>query len=494
VAISQYASLFGRIFCRPLLIEPVAAAVVLNAISDRFGVSRIVMDGNVLNAGQISEEQQTRIRARREYSVSNGVATIPIFGELANRSAYLQPESGLTGYSAIGANLDLALSDQDVRGILLDIDSPGGEVGVRDLALRIKSIESEKPIWALIDNFGASSAYYIAAAADRVIVPGEATSGSIGSIAMIPNVQKKMEKEGIEVTIVRSGQMKGKPNSFEAMDEKTMKLVADRVDSTGEEFVKTVAAFRGLPQKTVRDTEASVIFGRQMLDLRLADVSQSAHETRSEFAAYVNRGTGGRRRSTETEQAMPTRTLVNLSTGERREIEVRPGQAITMSADELLVPPGFDPGEYLAFAQGRAPVQASVPTQPAVPTVEQAVAAERQRVAAILALPEAKGREAYAMRLATSGLTGEQVSAILSEPRQDAPAEPQPRQVVESSPFHAAMSGAIGRPSVGPDVPAGGVPAGVGQIERSPFGPNPEQVQGAAAMILGAVPKELRRQ
>lgn len=198
---------------------------------------------------------------------------------------------------------------------------------------------------------------------------------------------------------------------------------------------------------------------------------------------------------------MAIRTIVNPATGDQRVVEVRPGQAISMGADELLVPEGYDVGQYLDLVAGKKPAaQAAVAppiplAPPAQPAVEQAVAAERERMAAVLAMPEAKGREAYAGRLAASGLTNAQIAAILSEPRQEtpAPAAPEPRRV-ESSPFHAAMV-ALGNPQVGPDQPPpGAVPAGVGQVDRSPFGPNSPEAQTAAGMILAAVPKELRRQ
>ena len=76
-----------------------------------------------------------------------GVAVIPIHGTLVRRAVGLDAASGLTSYARIAADIDAALAAQEVAGILLDIDSPGGEAGgVFELGEQIRAASRIKPV------------------------------------------------------------------------------------------------------------------------------------------------------------------------------------------------------------------------------------------------------------------------------------------------------------------------------------------------------------
>lgn len=485
----DFPRLFARIFNRALLIEPRAAAIAVNALAQRLNIGSITLDGHTLDLGQLSTSAQEQTRDAREYEVENGVAVVPVQGELAGRSFRLQPASGLTGYNAIGSSLEMAMADQDVRGILLDIDSPGGELGARDLAARIKSLDGSKPIWALMDDQGTSAAYYIASAADRIFATEDAISASIGSIAIMADVSKALEGAGIAVHVVRSGDMKGRPNEIEGIDAEGLKLIQGVIERTGEDFIKDVAANRGVSQKSVRDLQGAIVFGRDILTAQLADEIMPAHEVRQSFAAYVNRGAAPRRRQTG-EQSMAQRHIVNTGTGDVREINHRPGQVISMTADELLVPEGTAPDAFLAqlAASGRqtaAPnfivVRENAEPAPAPATqanagsVREAVVAERLRIGQIVALPAAEGRQLAALRLAlSSDLTPEQAAGVLDGLGQTGAGT---GQASAPTPWDAMMQKL--NPKVGVSV-------------EKDTGPQAEAQQGAAG-ILSFVPDNMRR-
>ena len=110
-----------------------------------------------------------------------GIAVIPVYGTLVRRSLGMEAASGLTSYGEISAMLDAALSDPSVTGILLDVDSPGGEAGgVFELAGRVRAVDAVKPVWSIASDSAFSAAYAIASAASRVYVTQTAGVGSIG--------------------------------------------------------------------------------------------------------------------------------------------------------------------------------------------------------------------------------------------------------------------------------------------------------------------------
>ena len=110
---------------------------------------------------------------------------IPVVGSLVRRTVGLDPASGFTSYAEIAGMVDAAISDPSVEGILLDIDSPGGEAGgVFELGERLRAADAVKPIWAVASDAAYSAAYAIGCAASRLVVTRTGGVGSIGVIAM----------------------------------------------------------------------------------------------------------------------------------------------------------------------------------------------------------------------------------------------------------------------------------------------------------------------
>mgnify|MGYP000747584119 CR=1 FL=1 len=122
---------------------------------------------------------------------------IPIHGSLVKRSLGMEAASGLTSYGEIAAMLDSALADPQVSGILLDIDSPGGEAsGSFELARRVREVAAVKPVWAVANDAAYSAAYAIAASAQRLFVTETGGVGSIGVIALHVDQSVKDAKDG----------------------------------------------------------------------------------------------------------------------------------------------------------------------------------------------------------------------------------------------------------------------------------------------------------
>lgn len=224
---------------------------------------------------------------KRSYQVlTGGVAVIPIIGTLVQRGSWLDAASGLTSYGMITDQFMAAMADPDVKHILLDADSPGGEVhGVFDATDMIYQARGEKPITAMINEQCFSACYALASAADRIIIPRTGGAGSIGVIAAHVDHSKANEMDGLKVTTVFAGARKNDFNSDEPLSDEALQVLREHVDETCALFVDTVARNTGLSTKAVRDTQAGLFYGKSAVKAGLATKVQSYNDTLLELTS-----------------------------------------------------------------------------------------------------------------------------------------------------------------------------------------------------------------
>ena len=119
------------------------------------------------------------------YKIINEIAIIEIHGVIAKRMNLFSQISGGVSTQLVGNNITQALNDSEIKGILLDIDSPGGSVeGTQELSEIIFNGRKKKPILAFSDGMIASAAYWIASAAHEIYISSDTvTIGSIGVVA-----------------------------------------------------------------------------------------------------------------------------------------------------------------------------------------------------------------------------------------------------------------------------------------------------------------------
>ncbi|HLN23447.1 MAG TPA: S49 family peptidase, partial [Patescibacteria group bacterium] len=211
----DYPHLAQRLFNVPLAITPVKAEVVMAALADRFGIARMFHADGGSNSDQGGGDEFSSPRRggkadrERAYDAVAGVAVIPVTGTLVQKLGTMRPYSGMTGYDGLRLNFIQALADPEIDAIVLDIDSPGGEVaGCFDLADTIYAARGRKPVWAILSESAYSAAYALASACDRIIVPRTGGTGSVGVICMHVDMSKALDKAGIAVTIIHYGARK----------------------------------------------------------------------------------------------------------------------------------------------------------------------------------------------------------------------------------------------------------------------------------------------
>jgi HK97 family phage prohead protease len=251
--------------------------------------ARIGLDPADIPEGRVREADKRDI-----YSVTDsGIAVIDIAGALVNRQLQgVQAMSGLTSYEEIAAEVTKAATDSAVRGIMMRINSGGGEVaGITTLANLIRETSKIKPVWASVDDQAFSAAYWIASAANRIYVTDTSGVGSVGVIAKHVDKTKLNENVGLKITTVRAGAKKASmsdpdtPLSAEALAD-----LEARVEEVRGMFVETVASNRGLSKKAVLSTEAGLLWGKDGIDAGFADKMGSFPVAMAEMEAMLRRG------------------------------------------------------------------------------------------------------------------------------------------------------------------------------------------------------------
>jgi signal peptide peptidase SppA len=269
-----------RLFNTPLAITPAKAEMVMAALADRFGITKLFRaNGQPLALSEFGIDDDDDEPDYRYYDVVQGVAVIPVSGTLVQKSGYMRPTCGMTGYDGIRANLSMALEDPAVRGIMLDIDSGGGEVaGCFDLVDAIYSARGRKPIWAVLSESAYSAAYAIASAADKITVPRTGGTGSVGVICAHVDFSKALAKDGITVTMIHYGARKADGNEFNPLSDEALARYQADVNAMGELFVKTVARNRKLSVAAVRGTQATTFLGVEGVEIGFADAVMAPDE------------------------------------------------------------------------------------------------------------------------------------------------------------------------------------------------------------------------
>ncbi|WP_341814245.1 S49 family peptidase [Wolbachia endosymbiont (group A) of Machimus atricapillus] len=201
-----------------------------------------------------------------------GIAIIRIYGVLTKKTEAFDHILDMTSYENIHEEIESALGDKSIETILLDIDSPGGEVnGVFDLADFIYESRTKKRIIAIANDDAYSAAYAIASSAEKVFVSRTSGVGSIGVIASHIDQSRFDEKQGIKYTTIFAGSRKNDLNPHEPMTSESLGSLQKEVDRLYEMFVQLIARNRGLSIEKIRSTEAGLYFGEKAIEIGLAD-------------------------------------------------------------------------------------------------------------------------------------------------------------------------------------------------------------------------------
>jgi signal peptide peptidase SppA len=350
----------SRVFGTPLMIARAKLEVILGVLAPRF-------------TGSVAEPIDPEPDPAPPISITvERIAVVSVIGTLVSRSGYLDAASGLQAYGDIADAIAAAMDDASVRGVILDVDSPGGEVGgLFDLVEQIEAIRSAstKPLWAVANECALSAAYAIASTADRVYVTRTGEVGSIGAVAVHVDESGADAKAGLAWTFVFAGERKVDGNAHEPLSERARATIQADVDRLYAEFCALVAANRGLPVETVRGTNAAIYRGELAIRAGLADQLGTLDLAVAEMAAELDRAASASR---PTIIPTPKRSL-SMATNETEQIDDQPKHP------QQSVPPAPAPAE--ASPDPAPPAAAAGPTLDA--STAEKLRAEFAEIAAI---------------------------------------------------------------------------------------------------------------
>ena len=396
----HYPHIAARLFNTPLLIHPGKLDAIIAGLAPRLGmeIDHAPQPYGFLPANAIADTSGEA----RAYQNQDGVAVINIFGVLAHRTTLKADSSMVLGYDSISRTFQAALTDPAVRAIVLNIDSPGGEVpGVFELAAQIHAARGKKPIAAVASDLAASAAYLLASAADSISVSDTSVVGSIGVVMAHADLSKALEKAGIAVTHIYAGAHKIDGNPYEPLPEAVAEQFQANINHYYSLFINTVATYRKpLTTKAIRATEAGLYIGGNAVTARLAD----RMETTTQVVARL-RNAPVRGKVAQFSTSSPTPSALGVCLGGFMEPEV---DAVTLEASPAPLAPVAIAEQCLASGEpalGRLLLNAAL-TEPEL-TARLADAKIIRTLAAGLHLP------AEAEPLILAGINPEQAKRLL---------------------------------------------------------------------------------
>jgi protease-4 len=183
-------------------------------------------------------------------------------------------EGIITDSASINESIRRFAKDENIKAIVLRINSPGGGVGPsQEIYEEVKKLRDKKVVVASIGAVGASGGYYIACGADKIVANPGSITGSIGVIMEFLNLKELIEKLGMKGMVVKSGPLKDVGNPLRDMTEEERKLLKTLIDNIHYQFVDAVADGRKLERSKVEVIADGRIFsGEQAKELGLVDI------------------------------------------------------------------------------------------------------------------------------------------------------------------------------------------------------------------------------
>jgi signal peptide peptidase SppA len=400
------------------------------------------------------------------------VAVINVAGPIFRYANLFTWISGATSVQELATAFRAAVDDPTVSGIVLNVDSPGGEVaGIGELATAIYEARGTKPIVAYADDLTASAAYWLASAADKIVASDTAELGSIGVVATVVD---RGPREGVKTYQFVSSQSPNKRPSLET--DAGRATIQQRIDDLAAVFVAAIARNRGVSEDKVLSEfgQGGVMIASKAIAAGMADSTGSFEGVIAELAAvsggkpaglsYMAKGaTGMKSPEVKGSAAVKCQCTCAQCTGgnckgcsnagcNTPDCAGCPMQAATKGVTGMKTP------EELAAEQKAAGEKTQAEAVNAAKTagIAEGRKLERARYAAILSSEPAKGRQSLALSMASeTEMDAEVIAKLLTR----APLETK----TESNPLANAMAG-VPNPKLGTTDAGGGELDEVGEV------------------------------
>jgi signal peptide peptidase SppA len=193
-----------------------------------------------------------------------------------------QPSMGGTSTVRLRRDIRSAASDPNVSGIMLAVESPGGSAaGMLDLANEVRAARRQKPVWAQIEDLGASAAYWLASQADMVFANSAMSLvGSIGTYQVVYDYSAAAEREGVKTFLFATGPLKGAATPGTPVTAEQQADFQARVNDVQTHFDAAVRNGRGMSAAQLAAVKSGGVFpAARAAELKLIDKIQSPERT-----------------------------------------------------------------------------------------------------------------------------------------------------------------------------------------------------------------------
>ncbi len=280
-------------------------AITHNALSNILDIAARQNQSPEVVAAKLGRELQNT----RQMTINNGVAVIPVVGALFRYANVFTQVSGASSYELIATDFRDAFADNDVQSIILNIDSPGGEVnGCCDLAQTIYEARGKKPIIAYASGDVASGAYWIASSCDKIVV---SKTSSVGSIGVVGVYRDNKDNNSIEIV---SSQSPHKRVDIQTDDGRAR--LQQRIDAMANVFIEAVATYRNISPEKVQERYGGgdVFVGEDAIKQGLADNINTFDNLLSGFQQQTFQPIYSHSQETSTMTEKTTHTTVSTDT------------------------------------------------------------------------------------------------------------------------------------------------------------------------------------
>ncbi len=210
----------------------------------------------------------------RSPEIGPGVGIVRVYGPIAIDTAGAGPFGVSYGSDAIVERLDELSRDQRIKAVVVRINSPGGTVAatqeIYDKIMRLR--KDNIVLVASMGELAASGGYYVASACNYIMANHGTITGSIGVIAVSPNLKGLFEKLGIRMNVIKSGRYKDLLASYRDLGAEERELIQEIIDSSYKKFLADVSLGRNIPIPEIEPVaDGRVMSGETALRHRLVD-------------------------------------------------------------------------------------------------------------------------------------------------------------------------------------------------------------------------------
>ncbi|MEJ5172468.1 MAG: signal peptide peptidase SppA [Hydrogenothermaceae bacterium] len=187
--------------------------------------------------------------------------------------ALIKVEDSIMGYMDTVESIAKAQKDESIKAVVIIVDSPGGAVGAsQEIYRSIEKLREKKPVVVSMGNVAASGGYYISAPANVIYANPGTITGSIGVIIQQVDLSEILNKVGVKVNTVKSGENKDILYPTKPLTPQQRQILEETVKDVYEQFLDAIVKYRKIDKEKLRQyADGRVFSGRQAKEIGLVD-------------------------------------------------------------------------------------------------------------------------------------------------------------------------------------------------------------------------------